>query len=259
MENNINRLIKQNELILNKLDVLENKINSLNKDMKENKIISNEIIYAHIFNNTIFKSEWLNDKTFSPGRWAIGYSELYCLYRVLNEFKPKSLLELGLGQSTKMIGQYVKNNKNIIHCVVESDNNWIEFFKSENELSKNTEILNLEYEMKNYKNVPNVRVYKDFDINFSNKKFDFIFVDAPLCADMPVIGRVDILNIIPNCIEDSFVILVDDCDRVTEQRMIGELQSKLKNANISFKNGIYSGAKDIFIICSEDKAFLTTM
>ena len=34
--------------------------------------------------------------SFSPGRGAIGYPVMYVLYRVLNEFKPTSILELGI-------------------------------------------------------------------------------------------------------------------------------------------------------------------
>ncbi len=62
-----------------------------------------EILWAEIFRSVTDKSTWLKNRSFAPGRWALGYPALYILYRILNEMKPKSILELGLGQSTRMI------------------------------------------------------------------------------------------------------------------------------------------------------------
>lgn len=65
-----------------------------------------EIRWGQIYNSTIAGSEWLKDQSVSPGRWAVGYNYLYILYRILNDVKPTNILELGLGQSTKLMAQY---------------------------------------------------------------------------------------------------------------------------------------------------------
>ena len=107
----------------------------LNKRIETNRILSAdgvrnsaEAVWAEIFNNTVTNSEWLKDKTFSPGRWAVGYPYLYVMYRVLDVVRPKAILELGLGQSTKMIAQYSMANTDVKHYVVERDLNWVAFF-----------------------------------------------------------------------------------------------------------------------------------
>lgn len=82
--------------LLIKLELLDEKIAKL-------EAISSENVWANIFNNTISNSPWLKDKSFSPGRWGVGYAYLYVMYRVLNEIRPRRILELGLGQSTRMI------------------------------------------------------------------------------------------------------------------------------------------------------------
>lgn len=251
--------MKMIEELLNKVNLIDQKLNVINQKIDYNKRNSNEIIYAHIFKSTISNSEWLNDKNLSPRGAAIGYSGLYCMYRILNDIKPKKILELGLGQSTKIIQQFVDCNEGTKHIVVENDQDWIDFFSDSTNLSKSTEIMKLHYKFANYKNVPNVRMYADFQKNLQDKKFDFIFIDAPLGIDMPIICRVDILGILPNSLEESFVILVDDYDRKTEQRMVEELISKLKQNNINFCKGVYSGAKDVCVICSIDYKFLTTL
>ena len=90
--------------------------------------MQNEILKSQIFNSTIIDSEWLKYRSFSPGGWAVDYGFLYTLYRVLNDMKPKNILEFGLGQSSKMIHQYANfyQNANAITC--EHDSEWINFF-----------------------------------------------------------------------------------------------------------------------------------
>lgn len=89
-----------------------------------------DILWANIYHDTIVQSDWLLDKTISPGgdgRWAVGYNFLYALYRILDEMHPKNILELGLGQSTRLTGQYAGYFK-ARHAVVEHDKDWADFF-----------------------------------------------------------------------------------------------------------------------------------
>ena len=136
--------------------------------------ISKEAVWAEIFNNTINSSEWLKKKKFSPGRWALGYPALYALYRILDEFRPQNILELGLGQSSVMTIQYVKTSSQINHTIVEHDKSWIDFFKKSHEMNENSHIIQMDIEYINYKDAELVRVYKDFLLELKNNKtFDF--------------------------------------------------------------------------------------
>ena len=78
---------------------------------------SDEILWAEIFHDASSNSTWLHDKAFSAGRWAVGYQYLYSVYRILDEVKPKNILELGLGQSTRLLGQYASENVDVSHTV----------------------------------------------------------------------------------------------------------------------------------------------
>ena len=67
-----------------------------------------EILWANIYHDTIASSDWLHDRTISPGglyRWGVGYNFLYAVYRILDEMRSRHILELGLGQSTRLSGQ----------------------------------------------------------------------------------------------------------------------------------------------------------
>lgn len=109
--------------------------------------ILDELYWAQIYNSTIQNSAWLEDKSISPGRWAVGYNYLYVLYRILDDIRPSHILELGLGQSTKLIGQYAifpEVSGNIKHVVVEHDAEWSKFFFGRNKsLCQNTQVVTL--------------------------------------------------------------------------------------------------------------------
>ena len=214
-----------------------------------------EILWGMIFNNTIDGSLWLKDKSFSPGRWAVGYPFLYILYRICNEFKPSSILELGLGQSSKMTTQYSLNAKNK-HTIVEHDESWIEHCKKTISLPVNVEIKKMLLNTVKIKNHP-VIVYENFNKELSGNTFDLILVDAPFGSEY--MSRIDILSIIPQSLDKSFIIIMDDCERIGEGRTVKELEKKLKNSNIEYAKGCYTGIKRTIIFTSKDLAFFCSL
>ena len=220
---------------------------------------ASEAVWAEIFNNTIAGKTWLKDVSFSPGRWAVGYPYLYVMYRVLNEMRPKRILELGLGQSTRMIAQYAAAFDDVEHIVVEHDPEWIQFFCNSFQLPANSKIVPLELEMVPYKEAEAVRVYKGFQEKFSRQEFDCISIDAPIGWDMQQYSRIDILSLIPNSLKKDFVILIDDCNRVKEQRTVSEMEKRFQEVGIQFQKGKYSGKKDVVVFSSETLVFLTSM
>lgn len=220
---------------------------------------ASEAVWAEVFNNAIKNCSWLKDVSLSPGRWAVGYPYLYVMFRILNELRPKSILEFGLGQSTRMIAQYAAANKDVKHYVVEHDKNWIEFFGNDCILPENTEIVVLDYDFVSYKEAKKVRIYKGASMVFQNMKFDYISIDGPLGGDMDSYSRIDILNLLPDCLKDSFIIMLDDYNRLAEQNTGREIERILKENGIAFKASTYYGDKDIRIWCSQDLAFYCSL
>lgn len=58
----------------------------------------------------------------------------------MNEFKPKNILELGLGQSSRLIGQYAKTHKDCRHNIVEHDAGFVEISRKNFDFAANTQI-----------------------------------------------------------------------------------------------------------------------
>lgn len=233
--------------------------------IQRNKAISTEILWANIFHDTIRNSKWLCGQSFSPGRAAIGYPTLYALYRILDEFQPKNILEMGLGQSTKMIGTYIKwkceNDEKCKHIVVEHDNTWIDFFKNSFELSNATEIIQMDL-IKAKIDIYNgtqteVNMYKDFKKYLNGKKFDLIFIDGPFGSSM--ISRIDIIDLLPECLNNSFIFMLDDAERLGEQNTLKMVTNILRENSIKYAQNYYSGEKSTAIITSENLHFFCTM
>jgi len=218
-----------------------------------------EAVWALIFNSVSSDSDWLIKKNFSAGRWAVGYPALYIMFRVLNEARPKRILELGLGQSTRMIGQYVAAHEDVEHIVVEHDPSWIEFCRNDFALTERSQMLQCDRIMEPYKEANEVRVFEGLPEKLAGKKFDFIVIDAPLGGDMKHYSRIDTLKMLPGCLEPRFVILFDDTNRPAEAATVKEMKSKLKENNIDFASGEYRGDKISTILCSSDIGFFTSL
>ena len=72
-------------------------------------------------------------------------------------------------------------------------------------------------------------------------------------------ARIDVLQLLPACLSEEFVIMMDDCERAAEKKTLCEMEETLKNNAVAFKRGRYSGNKDTVLITAEKNSFLTSM
>ncbi len=244
-----------------KLSEISNSLKQLNHSIYVAERRMRDLEWATVFNATIVGSTWFKDISLSPGRCAIGYPALYALYRCLNDFQPHSILEIGLGQSTKMIGAYA-SHFNTTHYIVESNASWMEFFLKENPLSSNTSMIHLEcietpYSGRWLKTKTAIKYYEGFQERLKDQKFDFIFIDGPNGSEE--FSRVDFTELLPECLQDSFVIMVDDAERNGEQNTIQAISIILEKYHIAHTIAIMDGLKNTALIVSEDLAYLTSI
>lgn len=218
-----------------------------------------ELLWAATFSSVTAKSTWLKNKSFAPGRWALGYPALYILYRILNERRPTRILELGMGQSTRMIAQYTRHYKKVEHTVVEHAPDWVAFCRKDCALSDRSSVVLLERELIPFREAPSVRVFKDFASTFKDQSFDFICIDAPLGGDMKDYARIDVLRLLPSILAKSFILLLDDYNRPGEQKTAAAMEAALQSAKIAYTKGAYSGLKTTLILCSQDNRFFTSL
>lgn len=225
----------------------------------ERRVRDNE--WATVFNNTITGSEWLHRVSLSPGRCALAYPGLYALYRSLDEFRPKKILEMGLGQSTRVISAYSKYF-DAGHYIVEHDETWIQFFLDKYGKGEKTEIVCLNrreeiYQGRWIQTKTPIKFYEGFKEKFQGEKFDFVFIDGPQGSQE--VSRVDFTELLPEALEESFVIMIDDSERHGESATINVICNILQNAGISILIGVYDGIKDTTLIVSSNLRFLLSL
>lgn len=158
-----------------------------------------------------------------------------------------------------MIAQYTSHYQPVQHTVVEHDKDWVTFCKNDISLCERSNIVLLERELVSFREAQGVRVFSGFSDKFKDQNFDFICIDAPLGSDMKDYSRVDVLGLMPQILNKSFVLLLDDFDRPAEQRTAHVMEETLKNSGISYAKGIYIGLKKTLILCSSDNHFLTSL
>ena len=238
-----------------------NKIRSLLKEFRNRaESISqqnNELIWANVFHDTIKDREWLKNLSISPGRWAADYSALYVLTKILSDYKPKRIIEFGLGESSKIISAFLEHDlKDSEHLIIEQDVNWSTVFKDRFKLSEKSEILILPLETK---------IVKGFSVNSYTKieekvkcVFDLYFVDGPFGS--PNFSRYDICRIANQLTnQNEFIIIIDDYNRNGEMETANGLMSQLTQKGIEFYSGIYTGTKAQIVIATKKYRFATSL
>ncbi len=225
--------------------------------LKTMKGQTDEIVWSKVWDDTQKGIDWMKElPSVSPGRWAVGYNYIYVLTRILNDNNPHKILDLGLGISSTIISYYCSKNLNMIHDIVEEDEEWANFYKKNKILSQYTTIHILECLEKEY-NGKTINYYNSFDTVVKNKKYDLISIDGPKGSDR--FSRRDIVDYIPEILEEDFIILLDDTNRIGEKDTIKEIKKKLENNSIEFYEGSYESIKNCHVIASKNNRFFCSL
>lgn len=224
---------------------------------KQDKIfrLQTEILYAQRFNNTIIDSHWLKYQNFSPGGWAVDYSFLFILFKILNCMRPSSVIEFGLGQSSKMIHQYASYYKKDA-ITIEHDKDWVDFFQKDKEGDYHINIKLMNLEMINYKGTE-TRTYAEIEKNCVGNKYDLIVVDGPFGSEH--YSRSQIINLAKDNLARTFCVIIDDTNRIGEKETISELFTVLESRKIEYLHKTYKSIKSFTVVCSKDLRFLTSL
>ena len=238
-----------------------NSVHNFNKNLSNaNNLLDKEIKYALIFNDTINDSIWLKKRDFSLNNGAANYSFMYVLYRLLNEVNPKNILELGLGQTSKLTSQFANFYDDVELMIIESDQDWINNFSKKLNISDNISIVHNEVEIFSYKNTDNIR-FCDLNKVVGDKKFDLIIIDGPQGFFSPdellEYSRSNVWDLIPYNLANDFIIVIDDFERTGEKNTIMRVKELLDENNIKFYTFTSFGLKEQHVIASEKYKFVS--
>lgn len=233
------------------------RIIELEATVQANECRLKELEWANVYHDSIRSFDFLHKVNIHPGRWAIGYPVFYVLTRILNDLKPKKIIEFGLGESSKIISLFLEN---ILleseQVIIEQSKEWTEVFQSRFKVSDRTTINHLPLETIQFKGLPNFR-YKNF-CREVDSKFDLYVVDGPhgsaRYSRYDIVHAADLLS--PN---DQFVIIVDDTNRLGEQDTINALENLFAEKGISTHIGHFQGTKRASVVVSEKYKFVLSI
>jgi hypothetical protein len=229
-----------------------NRIKSIVREnrLRQKQILaqSRELEWAEVFHDSIRGKPFLENLPLNVGRWAGNYSFFYLLNRILADYKPASILEMGLGESSKFISAYLTGYlPESRHIIIEHDETWTDSFRERFVLSERSEIRHFPLEtaaIENHKSF----VYKNFG-EAIGEKFDLYVVDGPPGSDR--FSRYDIVGEVRKFDpQDEFVIILDDYDRPGEKDTAEKLLEELRSKQIPHFVKTYSGRKNQFLIAT---------
>lgn len=224
--------------------------------LRQNLLLSQEIEWANIFHDSTKGKPWLQNLSLNIGRWAGSYSFFYILHRILQDYKPYSILEMGLGESSKLISNYLENYlHNSQHFIIEHDNNWAKQFNEKFILSKQSTIIHCPL------HVTEVNGFKTNSyLNIESKieqKHDLYIIDGPFGSDR--FSRYDMYYLAKKMLPtDEFIILFDDTNRKGEEDTINAIIEHLESQNIPIYVQSYEGVKKSTIVATTKFKFATS-
>ncbi|XCF07744.1 hypothetical protein ABI125_07745 [Tamlana crocina] len=223
---------------------------------KENYNQLKELEWAHIYHDSIRGKKWLEEMPLNVGRWAGNYAFFYILNRVLTQHKPKSIIEFGLGESSKFISVFIENYlKNSKHLIIEHSQEWANAFKADFNLSVNSKIRVHNLVKRQVKGVE-INAYSNLE-EIAGQKFDLYIIDGPFVSKN--FSRYDILDLAKKLTSnDDFIIIFDDYQRHGEQQTVKDLLELFRQNNIIVYEAIYSGNKSLAVLATAKYKYATS-
>ena len=238
------------------INKLKTKFNKIALDLREIKKQNEELLWAQIYHDSIRGFDAIESLNLNIGRWAGNYPFFYVLTRILNDYKPKFILELGLGESSKFISTFIHHYApNSKHIIVEQNEEWTNDFRRRFTLTAQSSVIHCELVSRKVNNFY-VASYKDFDKKI-NVHFDLYVIDGPFGSDR--YSRYDIVSLVEKFNDNDFIILLDDNERIGEKETSDEIIRILNNKYIKNYSTVFSGLKSVRVIVSEKYKYLISI
>ena len=216
-----------------------------------------DLKWANIYHDSIRGKEWLNNLSLNIGRWAGDYSFFYILNRILNDYRPMEILELGLGESSKFISAYLDNSLiESNHTIIEQSSQWENVFNDRFTLSSRSSVHILPLQQKKVKGFE-TKGYEKIE-EFITKKYDLYIVDGPFGSSN--YSRYDILDIMRKMNKkDEFILIFDDLERQGEKQTFDDLIEFFKEKEIKVHIQYYEGTKSVAVVGTEKYRYVKSL
>ncbi len=220
----------------------------------------NDTDYALSLMAGLQRTGWELTNFFTDGSAANASLQLLNL-KVLLFFRPARVLELGSGQTTKLLSSYARANPSAYVLTLEQDETWVAHLKGD--VSHDYRYVPLEKREFSCNGTGFhlvTRWYQDIP-ELHQHPFNYVLVDGPQLGTHgnTKYSRCGILQYMPSILADSFVIVFDDAERYGEMATARALGDILNACGVRFLRFSLHGIKTQVIFCSPDLSYLQSI
>ena len=219
----------------------------------------NDAHYATSLDAGLERAKYDVPDFFADGAAGTPSLQLYSL-KILLFCRPKAILELGSGQTTKLLSHYARQHPEVYVLTLEQSEAWADRVKDQ--IAHDYRYVPLApktFTCRGTGERVTTRWYADVP-DLATRKFNYILVDGPdlggLGTDYTAYSRGGVLEYMPSMLAESFVVMFDDAERAGEQMTIAAFKRILDASRVRYASFVIHGIKEQVIICSPDWAFL---
>lgn len=190
------------------------------------------------FTAAVHGSTWFTRQALSLGEKnsrEVSWKYLLVLYRLLDEYRPKKILELNLGQSTKVTAQYATKFQ-ASHTLLEHDRERVEHYLRCWDIPwGNTVIQGSNLLLINHADHADMTgvVYERMEALTKDQKYNLFLLKCPVFKRGLHI-HMDLLTRMPDILEEDFAILMDHTEEAFGNIILEDMESILKKNEIPF-------------------------
>jgi len=167
------------------------------------------------------------EDVYHPVKGAANYSLLYVVIRIVRELGPKSILELGAGETTRLLSALI--DKGLTHNVdtIEGSEYWANRISN---AATNVNVIHAPLSERRFEGLS----FVGYDLKeIEQKRYDLIIIDGP--NGTAGVSRASGLEVAAKCLSPEFIIVIDDAERLGERRMMRCLLRLLKVRGLNVK------------------------
>lgn len=181
--------------------------------------------------------------------------------KILILTEPRAVLELGSGQTTKLLSHYAAQSPDRYALTLEEDPAWAARLSAS--ITHDLRVAPLApVEWDSPRGGRRRTIGFTLPDDARGRRFNYVLVDGPNAAsrgaDGEPVERIGIVAHLPDILADSFVVVFDDAERRAEQDAADELAARLAARQIPHRRFRVRGTKTQEVLCSPDLAYLAS-
>lgn len=186
---------------------------------------------------------WLPNDLYPAAAGSSGALLTYLLVRALKELRIESTLELGAGQSTRILSSHASTFGSQ-SLTFEEDRWWAEQLVEN--ISHGRSTITVSPVVSSRCEGKTTRFYDDYSRIIGGRRFSLFLVDGPIGSKS--FSRLGAVESIPEHLDDEWIVIWDDLDRPGDLESFGMALRKLRRLGVQHHHALFDGDRTVGVI-----------